>query len=107
MSFETTMNKGFMMQFENGFKISVQWGNSNYCTRKDSGEWNESMKQDHWESATAEIAVFDHGGQMVEINDSDTVAGWLTTDDVAAAIVIVQQATSSEGMSNKFKQLKF
>ena len=106
MSFETTMNKGFMMQFENGFKISVQWGNSNYCTRKDSGEWNESMKQDHWESATAEIAVFDHGGQMVNIGD-DTVAGWLTTDDVAAAIVIVQQATSSEGMSDKFKQLKF
>ena len=107
MSFETTMNKGFMMEFKNGFKISVQWGNSNYCTRKDSGEWNESMKQDHWESATAEIAVFDHGGQMVKINDSDTVAGWLTTDDVAAAIVIVQQATSSEGMSNRFKQLKF
>jgi len=106
MSFETTMNKGFMMEFKNGFKISVQWGNSNYCTRKDSGEWNESMKQDHWESATAEIAVFDHGGQMVNIGD-DTVAGWLTTDDVAAAIVIVQQATSSEGMSDKFKQLKF
>lgn len=106
MSFETTMNKGFMMQFENGFKISVQWGNANYCTRKNSGEWNEAMKQDHWESATAEIAVFDHGGQMVNIGD-DTVAGWLTTDDVAAAIVIVQQATSSEGMSDKFKQLKF
>ena len=64
------------------------------------------MKQDYWESATAEIAVFDHGGQMVNIGD-DTVAGWLTTDDVAAAIVIVQQATSSEGMSDKFKQLKF
>ena len=106
MSFETTMNKGFMMQFENGFKISVQWGNANYCTRKGSGAWDEAMKQDHWESATAEIAVFDHGGQMVNIGD-DTVAGWLTTDDVAAAIVIVQQATSSEGMSNKFKQLKF
>jgi len=106
MSFETTMNKGFMMQFENGFKISVQWGNANYCSRRGSGAWDEAMKQDYWESATAEIAVFDHGGQMVNIGD-DTVAGWLTTDDVAAAIVIVQQATSSEGMSNKFKQLKF
>ena len=107
MSFETTMNKGFMMQFENGFKISIQWGSANYCTRKGSGAWDESMKQDHWESATAEIAVYDKDGDMVEITDSDTVAGWLTTDDVAAAIVIVQQATSSEGMSNKFKQLKF
>jgi hypothetical protein len=107
MSFETTMNKGFMMQFENGFKISVQWGNANYCTRKNSGEWDEAMKQDHWESATAEIAVFGKDGDMVQITEHDTVAGWLTTDDVAAAIVIVQQATSSEGMSNKFKQLKF
>ena len=41
MGFETTMNKGFMMKFDNGFKISVQWGTGNYCTRKDDGEWNE------------------------------------------------------------------
>ena len=107
MSFETTMNKGFMMQFENGFKISVQWGVGNYCTRKMDGDFKESMNQDHWESATAEIAVFGKDGDMVEITEHDTVAGWLTTDDVAAAIVIVQQATSSEGISNKFKQLKF
>ena len=107
MSFETTMNKGFMMQFENGFKISVQWGVGNYCTRKMDGDFKESMNQDHWESATAEIAVFGKDGNMVEITEHDTVAGWLTTDDVAAAIVIVQQATSSEGISNKFKQLKF
>ena len=107
MSFISNSNKGFNMTFENGFSISVQWGVGNYCTRRGSGEWNESMSKDHWESATAEIAVFDKDGDMVEIGEIDTVAGWLTTDDVAAAIVIVQQATSSDGVSNKFKQLKF
>ena len=107
MGFETTMNKGFIMKFDNGFKISVQWGTGNYCTRKDDGEWNEATKQDHWESATAEIAVFDPDGNFVEIREGDTVSGWNSTNDVAAAIFMVSTAITSDSLSNKFKELKF
>ena len=105
MSFETTMNKGFMMQFENGFKISVQWGVGNYCTRKGSGNWDEAMKQDHWESATAEIAVFGKDGDMIPLTEHDTVAGWLTTDEVAKVIRICSSAASDEEVSKKVKSL--
>ena len=105
MSFETTMNKGFMMQFENGFKISVQWGVGNYCTRKMDGDFKESMNQDHWESATAEIAVFGKDGNMIPLTKHDTVAGWLTTDEVAKVIAICSSAASDEEVSKKVKSL--
>jgi hypothetical protein len=105
MSFETTLNKGFMMQFENGFKISVQWGVGNYCTRKNDGDFRESMNQDYWESATAEIAIFEKDGGMVDCTEMDTVAGWLTTDQVAKVITIVSSATSYNELTKKIKSL--
>jgi hypothetical protein len=106
MSFETTMNKGFMMQFANGFRISVQWGVLNYCTRKnDTEDFNQPQNQDHWESATAEIAVFNKDGEMVELTSNDVVAGWLTTDEVAKVIAICSSASSDEEISKKVKSL--
>ena len=106
MSFETTLNKGFMMQFENGFKISVQWGVLNYCTRKnDTEDFNQPQNQDHWESATAEIAVFDKNGEMVEITNNDVVAGWLTTDEVSKVITICSSAVTANEISKKVKSL--
>tara|TARA_B100000214_G_scaffold370257_1_gene344601 strand:+ start:704 stop:1027 length:324 start_codon:yes stop_codon:yes gene_type:complete len=107
MSFETTMNRGFMMKFDNGFKISVQFGPMNYCDKKGSGDWDEPAKQDHWEATSAEIAVFDPDGNMIEIREGDTVSGWNSTNDVAAAIFMVSTAIASDSLSNKFKELKF
>ena len=40
--FVSTHNKGFQMTFENGFRISVQWGIGNYCQRKEDGDFGES-----------------------------------------------------------------
>ena len=104
--FVATNNKGFQMVFENGFRISVQWGVGNYCQRKDDGDFDESMKTEFWESNSAEIAVFNKDREFITItNYPDVVAGWLNTDKVAKVITIVQSATTKEEIETKLKAL--
>ena len=98
--FRTNSNKGFLMEFDNGFGISVQWGTSNYCSVKNLDEFefdvdtemkgNSKEFRNAWESNTAEIAVF-KGEKMMSVGDNDQVIGWLTTDDVAKVIEIVSK----------------
>ena len=42
--FTSCQNKGFFMEFENGFRISVQWGIMNYCQRKYDGDFDAPQK---------------------------------------------------------------
>ena len=102
--FTSCLNKGFSMTFDNGFRISVQWGIGNYCAVKDKDEWNAPQKQDYWDSISAEIAVFDNDGSFIELND-DMVAGWLSTDTVAKIIAIVSSATTANEISKKCQAL--
>jgi len=98
--FRTNSNKGFLMEFDNGFGISVQWGIMNYCSAKNLSEFsfdadiemkgNSKGFRNAWESNTAEIAVF-KGEKMMSVGDNDQVIGWLTTDDVAKVIEIVSK----------------
>ena len=96
--FRTNSNKGFLMEFDNGFGISVQWGISNYCSVKNLDEvfndpemkGNSKEFRNAWESNTAEIAVF-KGEKMMSVGDNEEVIGWLTTDDVAKVIEIVSK----------------
>jgi len=103
--FTSCLNKGFSMTFENGFRISVQWGIGNYCAVKDKGEWNEPQKQDYWDSVSAEIAVFDNDSRFIDIREDDMVAGWLSTDTVAKVIAIVSSATTANEISKKCQAL--
>ena len=104
--FVATNNKGFQMVFENGIRISVQWGVGNYCQRKEDGEYGESMKTEFWESNSAEIAVFGKDGEFITItNYPDVVAGWLPADTVAKCITIVQSATTEKEIETKLKAL--
>jgi hypothetical protein len=104
--FVATNNKGFQMTFENGFRISVQWGVGNYCQKEEEGEYGESMKTEFWESLSAEIAVFGKDREFIEItNYPDVVAGWLSADTVAKCITIVQSATTKEEIETKLKAL--
>ena len=89
--FIASYNKGFSMKFENGIEISVQWGTMNYCSRKNDGDWDESMKDTRWKSSTAEIAVFNNnatdadsldGNDMIMFAD-ESVKGWCSADLVA------------------------
>ena len=88
--FVSTRNKGFFMEFENGFGISVQYGTENYCEKKMKMKDIDPMKHDRWDSLSAEIAVFE-GEEMINISTDgvDAVIGWLGTDDVAKIIAIV------------------
>ena len=51
--FTSCLNKGFQMTFDNGFRISVQWGHGNYCAVKDKGMWGDEQKEDYWDSVSA------------------------------------------------------
>jgi len=107
MSFEATYNKGFRMNFENGFSISVQWGSMNYCEKKNLGaEYKDEIKNNIWESANAEIAIIDPEGEMLAIGDEDSVIGWCTPDEVAKIIQGVSLAESSDEIIGEIKLLK-
>ena len=115
--FRTNSNKGFFMEFENGFGISVQWGIMNYCSVKNLGEFKPKIEmngnsrrfRNAWESNTAEIAVFKGGvgtcNIMMDVGDNDQVIGWLTTDDVAKVIEIVSKYKTETTIKKKIKEL--
>ena len=115
--FRTNSNKGFFMEFENGFGISVQWGTSNYCSVKNLGEFEPKIEmkgnskgfRNAWESNTAEIAVFKGGvGKcdiMMSVGNGAQVIGWLTTDDVAKVIEIVSKYKTETTIKKKIKEL--
>lgn len=103
--FTTNKNRGFQMKFNNGFVISVQWGTVNYCEVQDNlAEWKIEMKTNHWESETAEIAVFNEKQQMIRLTERDAVIGWLTPNEVAEYIEIVSSATSEEEIIKKIPE---
>ena len=96
------------MTFDNGFRISVQWGIGNYCEVKDKDMWGAEQKEDYWDSVTAEIAVFGKDNNMLNLrgdDNYDTVAGWLSTDMVAKVITIVQSAKTENEIQLKCQAL--
>ena len=106
--FNSTHNKGFQMTFDNGFRISVQWGHGNYCAVKDQGMWGDEQKEDYWDSVSAEIAVFGENDNMISLRGDDCfdqVAGWLGTDTVAKVIAIVSSAKTEEELKLKCQAL--
>ena len=106
MSFTTTHNKGFRMEFDNGFSISVQWGTMNYCERKNLMSEHESeMKVPMWASVNAEIAIFNVEGEMLEIGKHDTVIGWLLPDEVSKVMAIVSSSKTENEINTKIKSL--
>lgn len=85
-----SQNKGFQLQFANGFTVSVQLGPYNYCANRDlppqtfSGDRAASPVPN---SANAEVAVFHPNGAFLPMDGvGDTVRGWVTPDDVARLI---------------------
>ena len=92
--FESNMNKGVNMKFQNGFEVSIQFGQNNYCT-------TISQNQERTISTSAEMAIYDHNNKMIEVfpsygGNTDSVEGWLGTDDVVRVISIVANASNRE-----------
>ena len=105
MGFTATENKGFRMNFENGFEISVQWGIENYCDKKSFNSDIDPTKERIWESTSAEIAVFDDKG-IVPVGKDDQIIGWCSAEDVAKYIAIVADADHDDEIIDKIKSLK-
>lgn len=83
---------GMRMTFRNGYSISIQWHAGNYCEhhltkcpwdKLDDEAAVEQFKDKIRESETAEIAVFNKQGQMMQLSTCDQVLGWLNSDEVA------------------------
>jgi len=92
--FESNMNKGMNMKFQNGYEVSIQFGQNNYCT-------TISQSLERTISTSAEMAIYDHNNKMIEVfpsygGNTDSVEGWLGTDDVARVISIVANASNRE-----------
>jgi hypothetical protein len=99
--FNITQGKGFFIQFENGYSISVQFGCMNYCENKSDtfaiDKYKEQLIKDGENgSSNAEIAVQDSNGifcgQELKIPgffDGDEVDGWVTPDQVLEVMVFI------------------
>ena len=79
--FKITQNKGFHMTFANGYTISVQFGDVNHCDDRDL--------------STAEVAIWKGDSDFLtsQFIECDSVAGYLTTDQVAELIAKVAAAS--------------
>lgn len=86
-SFSITSGKGFHLTFENGYTISVQWGPGNY-----GDNYNDSIADFYtkekkilvggYSSNEVEIAIIDPHGNLIPIENGETVKGWLKIDEV-------------------------
>ena len=76
--------KGFVMQFDSGWVVSVQFGAGNYCARRDRFGMR-AAKVDLHECSDAEIGVW-----SVDDKDGDmTIIGWQSVENVAKVIAVV------------------
>lgn len=75
---------GFTITFENGTKISIQFGYGNYCDNKPKTDNTHYTK-----SSNAEIAIVDKDGNWItkKYEDGyDDVLGYRSPDEVVDAI---------------------
>ena len=91
--FKSTMNKGVTMKFENGYKISIQFGEINYCT-------TQQQSTEETSALSAEVAIFEKD-KMLKVfpsygDNKDYVEGWVDTDKVAKIIEITSNASSQK-----------
>ena len=62
--------------------LSVQFGPGNYCENHDVWNFDAPKNTDKWECSNAEVAAWPLKGKMVELQNGDTVEGWVSTDNV-------------------------
>jgi hypothetical protein len=94
--FEVTRNSGFKMTFDNGWTVSVQWGNGNYCQNKyktpeNLHDFYNGRSREFVECKDAEVAVWDGAGVWFRLGEGDDVIGWVSPDRVAQILTQVAQ----------------
>lgn len=67
-----TVPKNFVMEFDNGYSVSMAMGHGTYCSESDDGY------------TTIECAVIGPNDKFYRMPDwDDDVRGWMTADQVA------------------------
>ena len=97
--------EGFSLRFENGWTISVQWGNGSYSSNTTRTPTQPTIKT----SRTAEVAAFNDGGLwwdfdqdmiVTEVTNSEEettkVFGFVKTDEVVLMISSIQNLYMNE-----------
>lgn len=103
--FTSCENSGFRMRFSNGYTVSCQWSERNYCSRKFFGDplshdYTQDMKNPLVSSNTCEIMVDDPKGRPVtgkivhaaglyetmSVEPGGQIAGWVNADCVGKLI---------------------
>lgn len=85
--FRITHGKGFRIKFENGWAVSVQFGPGNYCDNYDREIGKEEAACGKEGSRTAEVAVINPKGDLIELSNGDTVDGYVTAKRVLELLV--------------------
>ena len=91
--------KGFYMTFSNGWTVSVQFGEFNYCDNK--------YQDARSECANAEVAVFDRNGTFYRLTPHDDVEGYVEPDKIANIIQMVSGFTGDADEMNAIPHVHY
>jgi len=86
--FQITEGKGFSIAFDNGYRVSIQFGPFNYCENQDHKfdfQNYKNVNRDCGEDGckNAECAVINPDGNLIEMAGwTDTVNGWMDVNEV-------------------------
>ena len=84
----TPQRNGFQITFSNGYTVSVQFGNGNYCSNHHIPQGVETPKT----CENAEVALIHPDGWLVDLTgkiswwENDVINGWTTPNQVAELI---------------------
>lgn len=85
----TGFEQGFHMTFKNGYTISVQFGNGNYCSNGLTPIASDDGEKIIGQCSNCETAILKPNGKFLKYKGDD-VQGWQTTNDVAETIAYIQ-----------------
>lgn len=91
MGFSTNYNRGFQIKFSNGYYVSCQFGNFNYCSRRRSllpEDFFEEEKMHNVTSPDCELAVVDPSKSGAEAFITGDVLSALGIEDRGDGMVI-------------------
>lgn len=80
--------KGFALEFDNGYKVSVQWSAAHYCDNRRK-DWRGDSLSDRCDDA--EVAVIAPDGEFIKLDEFDDIIGFVTPDKLVRILSAVQQ----------------
>ena len=89
--FRTIGGRGFQIEFKNGYKISIMFGDGNYGDHYNNPDFDYENSKEFLESSQAELAILKPDGQIML-----DVFGWVSPDFVAALIPVVATGDEAE-----------